>query len=102
MLGDPTGVAFAPNGSLYIAEQANFRVRQVSPKGIISTRRRNGVAGFGGDERAWRLRPIVESGASRGGRRFDASISSTDWVRRVNTDGIITTVAGNGSSGFRR
>ena len=72
MLGDPTGIALAPDGSLYIAEQANFRVRKVSPAGIISTGRRDR------DSRLRRRRRTGDAGAigvcraNRRGRRFDA------------------------------
>lgn len=41
-LNNPTDVAVGPDGSLYIADRGNHRVRKVSPEGIIST-----VAGKG-------------------------------------------------------
>lgn len=37
MLSHPTGVAVSEDGSVYIADNANHRVRVVSPSGIIST-----------------------------------------------------------------
>jgi sugar lactone lactonase YvrE len=41
-LNDPGGMAFGPNGSLYVADSANGRVREIAPDGIIET-----VAGGG-------------------------------------------------------
>ena len=41
-LNAPTGVAVGPDGSLYIADTGNHRVRKVGPDGIITT-----VAGTG-------------------------------------------------------
>ena len=38
----PTGVAFGPDGSLYIADRQNHRIRKVDPEGVITT-----VAGSG-------------------------------------------------------
>src|SRR5207249_11644138 len=42
-LNEPYGVAVAPDGSLYIADTDNHRLRRVGPHGIITT-----VAGPGG------------------------------------------------------
>lgn len=36
-LSAPRAIAFAPDGSFFIADTGNFRVRHVSPEGIIST-----------------------------------------------------------------
>lgn len=44
MLSYPTGVAVADDGSVFIADNANHRVRMVSPSGIISTVVGTGVA----------------------------------------------------------
>jgi NHL repeat len=43
-INDPTGIVVAPDGTLYIADSGNGRVRAVSPEGTIST-----VVGGGGD-----------------------------------------------------
>lgn len=48
-LGEPTGVAVGPDGSVFIADAANHRVRRVTPDGIIRTIAGDGVIGFGGD-----------------------------------------------------
>ncbi|PYN29994.1 MAG: hypothetical protein DMD98_19800, partial [Candidatus Rokuibacteriota bacterium] len=39
----------APNGSFYIADSGNNRIRGVGPDGIITTVAGNGTAGFSGD-----------------------------------------------------
>jgi RHS repeat-associated protein len=101
MLGDPTGIAVAPDGSLYIAEESNNRIRRVAPDGIISTVAGTGVAGFAGDGG-----PATEALLSLPGRvavGTDSSIYFADGlerIRRVTPDGIISTVAGNGAPIF--
>ena len=62
-LNNPQGVALAPDGSLYIADSDNNRVRRISPDGIITTVAGNGTAGFSGDggpaTEAWLYAPYA-------------------------------------------
>jgi RHS repeat-associated protein len=48
-LRSPSGVAAAADGSLYIADYSDLRIRRVSPDGIITTVAGNGESGFSGD-----------------------------------------------------
>ncbi len=49
LLNLPTGLAFGKGGDLYIADQANNRIRRITTKGIITTMAGNGNAGYSGD-----------------------------------------------------
>jgi sugar lactone lactonase YvrE len=98
----PADVAFDAAGNMYIADLPNNRIRMVNTNGIISTIAGNGTSGYGGDgglATAARLH-------SPSGVTLDASgnLYIADYmnyrVRKVNTLGIITTIAGNGTSGF--
>ncbi|MFZ5699038.1 MAG: Ig-like domain-containing protein, partial [Pseudomonadota bacterium] len=101
-MSNPYGVAVAADGSLYIADTGNQRIRRVDPDGIISTVAGNGTQGFGGDggpaTRAELNLPFSVAVA------VDGSLYIGDThnhrVRRVSPDGIISTVAGNGTQGF--
>ena len=98
----PSGVAVGSDGSIYIAESRNHRIRRVGTDGIITTVAGNGEMGYGGDGgQATTARLYYPSGVAVGS---DGSIyiadSSNHRIRRVGTDGIITTVAGNGTVGF--
>jgi uncharacterized protein (TIGR03437 family) len=48
-LATPYGVAVDSSGNLFIADAGNYRVRKVSPSGIITTVAGNGVFGYSGD-----------------------------------------------------
>jgi len=48
-LADPNGIAVAADGTLYIGDRLNHRVRKVSPDGTISTIAGTGVSGRSGD-----------------------------------------------------
>jgi sugar lactone lactonase YvrE len=101
-LARPSDIALGPQGTLYIADTQDNRVRKVDRHGIITTVAGNGAAGFSGDgspaERASLLAP---SGVALDaeGNLFIAD-SGNNRVRRVDRHGIITTVAGNGARGF--
>lgn len=49
LLGAPNGLAVAADGSLYIADRNNFRIRRVGPDGIIETIAGRGARGMEGD-----------------------------------------------------
>lgn len=94
-LNSPSGIAIAPDGSLLIADTGNRRIRKVSPDGIIITVAGNGLStstGDGGNALQASLNPggIAVS--------LDGSIFITDsrLIRKISSDGIITTVGGGG------
>jgi sugar lactone lactonase YvrE len=102
MLSFPNGVAADKNGNLFIADSYNNRIRKVSSNGIITTVAGNGWAGFGGDggpATSAELWYPLGVAVDQDGNLFIAD-SHNNRIRKVSTDGIITTVAGNGTFGF--
>jgi uncharacterized repeat protein (TIGR03803 family) len=103
-LNMPYGVTLDASGNLYIADQSNQRIRKVSVStGIITTVAGNGTAGYSGDGGAATSAGLYNPS----GVAIDASgniyIADKDnsRIRKVTaSNGIITTVAGNGSMGF--
>ena len=101
-LNGPSAVAFDAHNNLYIADYYNNRVRMVNTAGIITTLVGTGAQGFSGDGgQATTAQIYWPSGID-----FDAAgnLFVLDYynirVRKVNTAGIISTVAGNGTSGY--
>jgi YD repeat-containing protein len=97
----PLGIALGADGSLYISDYNNHRLRRVSPDGIITTVVGNGTQGFSGDgglatQSSINFPRDIEVGTD-GSLYF--SDSSNHRIRRVSPDGIVTTVAGNGVGG---
>ncbi len=97
-LGFPRGVAFNRGGNLYIADTENNRVRKVNASGIITTVAGNGESGYGGDGGPARSAQLNRPRAVRFDRDGNLYIADTDnsVVRKVNKQGIITTIAGIG------
>ena len=48
-LSNPSQRGCGPDGSLYIADSGNERIRKVTPDGTISTVAGNGTSGYSGD-----------------------------------------------------
>ncbi|MCX6620760.1 MAG: hypothetical protein NTY38_06715 [Acidobacteria bacterium] len=100
-LNRPTSVLFSA-GVLYIADSSNQRVRQVSANGTITTVAGNGIGGFSGDggpaTSASLMFPLGMAKDSFGNLYF--ADGDNNRVRRVGQDGVVTTVAGNGTGRF--
>jgi hypothetical protein len=99
-LNGPTGVALDGAGHLYIADQANCRVREVSV-GTITTVAGNGTCGYGGDggpATSAELNSPTGVALDGAGNLYIADRSNCR-VREVS-GGTITTVVGNGTCGY--
>jgi sugar lactone lactonase YvrE len=95
----PSGLALASDGSLYIADSNNNRIRRVALDGIITTVAGTGQYGFNGDggpatQATFKYPQSVALGPDGAVYITD---SGNDRIRRVDQDGIVTTVAGNGN-----
>jgi RHS repeat-associated protein/uncharacterized repeat protein (TIGR01451 family) len=91
----------APDGSVYITDQANNRIRRITPDGIINTVAGNGTQGFSGDGGPATSAQINTPGdvvVALDGSFYFIDIGN-NRIRRVGTDGIITNYAGTGVAG---
>jgi sugar lactone lactonase YvrE len=98
-LNEPSGVAVDSSGNLYIADSGNYRILEVSTEVITTVA--GGTQNFGGDNG-----PAIDAQLSAphqvavdsAGDLYVAD-SNNNRIRKVS-NGIITTVAGNGTLGF--
>src|SRR6185437_15811629 len=99
-MSNPYGVVGDGAGNIYVT--ANSRVRQVATNGIITTIAGTGVAGYSGDGgQASAAELNVPSGLAfdQSGNLYIADLIG-QRIRKINTSGIITTIAGTGVSGY--
>jgi uncharacterized protein (TIGR03437 family) len=102
-LNAPEGIAFDPNGNIYIADSRNNRIRQVSPSGIIITFAGDGTISPGGGPSAY-----GDGGPATSAQlhlpmgvavdtNFNVYIADTgdNTIREVTADGNIATIAGD-------
>ncbi len=101
-LNEPNGLAIAADGSLYIADYANQRVRKITPDGVITTVAGTGDKGFSGDDgpaTAAEFNNPNGLAIAADGTLYVSDLGNKR-IRKITTDGTITTVAGNGTYGF--
>lgn len=101
-ISSPSAVAVDTAGNVYIADQVNFRIRKVTPSGVISTIGGNGVYGYSGDGGPATSAMITgpyDIHVDRLGNVYFAD-NANQRVRKISTSGIITTVAGTGTAGY--
>lgn len=101
-LNNPSGLAVDVIGNIFIADRNNNRIRKVDTNGVITTvAGTNGAAGYSGDGGIAvtnRLSNPTGVAVDYDGNLFIAETNNR--IRQVGTNGIITTVAGNGISSF--
>ncbi len=102
ILCGPYGVAVDSIGNLYIADTYSYRIRKVDTAGIISTVAGNGVGGFSGDGGAATAAELdlPDSVAVDNIGNLYIADNHNHRIRKVNTAGIISTVAGTGVAGY--
>ena len=96
-LNTPHGIAADWHGNVFIADAGNNCIRKVSASGIITTVAGNGIAGYTGDGG-----PATNATLSQpSGIAVDSldnlyiADSYNNCIRKVNTIGVIFTIAGN-------
>jgi hypothetical protein len=99
-LDDPKGITLDKKGNVYFFDGNNKRVRKVDTAGIITTYAGNGAATPSGDGG-----PATAAGIGAGtGLCIDTAgniyIGAGNFIRKVDTAGIITTIAGTGVGGY--
>jgi len=97
-LQEPVGVGLGAGGDVYVADRDNNAIRKIDADGTITTVIGGSGAGFSGDggpasdARIDRPQQIV---VDPDGNVYFAD-SGNNRVRRIDTEGVVSTVAGNG------
>ena len=107
-LNAPQGLAFDKNGNLYIADSLNNRVRMVGKAGVITTFAGTGAYSPGGNNTfndgglATNALLHIPSGVAvdTNGNVYIAD-TGDNIIRKVTTDGIINTIAGDSYGAYK-
>jgi RHS repeat-associated protein len=106
-LNKPSGIGIDPSGNIFFVDSNNQRVRKIDNSGIISTVAGSGNVGFGNGGYDGDGELATEALLNNPhGLAVDATGSlfiadkDNNRIRKVNTNGIITTIAGDGVWGY--
>jgi uncharacterized protein (TIGR03437 family) len=100
LLNGPSGISVDAQGNVYIADQLNQRIRELSVQGMISTiAGTTHYAGDGGPATSALIHRPEQAVTDSAGNLY---ISDTDnnVIRKVDTKGVISTIAGNGNCNY--
>jgi uncharacterized protein (TIGR03437 family) len=98
----PYAVGADANGNIFISDRGNSRIRKVAPNGTINTIAGNGIFGFSGDGGSAVQAELAGPQCVRPDTAGNLYIADTDnnRIRKINSSGIITTVAGGNSTTY--
>jgi uncharacterized repeat protein (TIGR01451 family) len=93
------GIAYSGTAGLYVADSNNYRVRNISPAGIITTIAGTGAnldTGDGGPATSASVTPNIVAVDAAG----NVYLADTALIRKITPSGMISTVAGTGMGGY--
>jgi hypothetical protein len=104
LINSPRGLALAPDGTIYFADQGNFRIRRIAPNGVITTIAGDGTfgdTGDGGPATSAQISTVLSIALDSSRDVLYFGDIDNDRVRQVDLlTGIINNFAGLGLFGF--
>jgi C1A family cysteine protease/sugar lactone lactonase YvrE len=106
---NPFGVTVDASSNVYVADQANNRIRKITSTGIVTTLAGSGAQAYqDGTGTAAKFTVPVSVAVDAGGNVYVADAGSSGFpyiaasrIRKITSAGLVTTLAGSGTPGFQ-
>ena len=98
---EPTGVAVDNNGNVYVADRDNNAIRKITTNGVVTTLAGNGRHGFKNGKGTNATFNLPSGVAVDGIGNVYVVDRNNNAIRKITTNGVVTTLAGKGSDGFQ-
>lgn len=95
-----TGMALDAAGNLYVNDQNNFRIRKITPAGVVSTFAGSGVNGYVDGPATTAQLGYLEGLAIDASGNLYAADYGNNVIRKITPAGVVSTYAGNGQRGY--
>ncbi|OQP44886.1 hypothetical protein A4H97_08810 [Niastella yeongjuensis] len=96
----PWKVALDKQGNIFVADRDNFKIRKITPAGVVSTLA-GSTAGFAdGTGGAAKFMQPLDVVADDQGNVYVAD-NTSHRIRKVTAAGVVTTLAGDGTAGYQ-
>jgi sugar lactone lactonase YvrE len=98
--GEPARIVTDNQGNVFVSDIGNNRIREISPDGMTSTLAGDGLPGFNdGTGTDAEFSSPVGLAIDGSGNLYVADVGN-ECIRKVTPQGVVTTVAGNGTPGL--
>jgi sugar lactone lactonase YvrE len=97
----PVGIAIDGDGNLYVSDSQNQRIRKITQAGVVSTLAGNGRGSYkDGPHDEAEFNSPSGIGVDQLGNVYVAD-RDNNMIRKISRDGVVSTLAGNKSGGFK-
>ncbi|MFZ1301435.1 MAG: NHL repeat-containing protein [Candidatus Microsaccharimonas sp.] len=95
----PADIAVDASGTVYVADGNNYRIRKISPSGVVTTLAGSGTSGYAdGNGTAAQFSALAGISVDSSGTIY-VTDPNNRRIRKVTSNGVVSTLAGSGASG---